>query len=105
MDGVVNNSLDAWPTGAGGRRLVKVADRPWVRDEVQGLRDARSRRTAVNLALLRAPLNGVDLDSTDHAMLTWLADRDADIVAGVHSLLDRARAAPPVPDAGTEPMR
>ncbi|WP_132480813.1 hypothetical protein [Saccharopolyspora elongata] len=102
MDGVVNNSLDAWPTGACGRRLVQVADRPWVREEVQGLRDARSRRTAVNLALLRAPLNGVDLDSADHAMLTWLADRDADIVAGVHSLLDRARAAPPAPEACRE---
>ncbi|MEV6231474.1 hypothetical protein AB0L88_26825 [Saccharopolyspora shandongensis] len=99
MDGVVNNSLDAWRTGTIGPRLVQIADRPWVRDEMRGLRDARSRRTAVNLALLRAPLNGVDLDSDDHAMLTWLADRDADIVAGVHSLLDRARAAPPVPGA------
>ncbi len=99
MDGVVSNSLDAGLSDADTRQPFQVANRPWVRNETQAGRDARSRRTTVNLALLRAPLNGVDLDSKDHAMLTWLADRDADVVAGVRSLLDRARAATPIPEA------
>ncbi|PKW18851.1 hypothetical protein [Saccharopolyspora spinosa] len=104
MDGVVSNSLDAWLSDADTRRLLPVANRPWVRNEAEAERDARSRRTTVNLAVLRAPLNGVDLDSEDHAMLTWLADRDADVVAGVRSLLDRARAATPIPEAERESL-
>lgn len=104
MDGVVSNSLDAWLSDADTRRLLQVANRPWVRNELQAGRDARSRRTTVNLALLRAPLDGVDLDSEDHAMLTWLADRDADVVAGVRRLLDRARAATPIPEEERESL-
>lgn len=104
MDGVVSNSLDAWLSDASTRRLLQVANRPWVRNEVQTGREARSRRTTVNLALLRAPLNGVDLDSKDQAMLTWLADRDADVVAGMRSLLGRARAAAPIPESEQESL-
>ncbi|WP_148272034.1 hypothetical protein [Saccharopolyspora spinosa] len=100
----MSNSLDAWLSDADTRRLLPVANRPWVRNEAEAERDARSRRTTVNLAVLRAPLNGVDLDSEDHAMLTWLADRDADVVAGVRSLLDRARAATPIPEAERESL-
>ncbi|CAM05706.1 hypothetical protein SACE_6538 [Saccharopolyspora erythraea NRRL 2338] len=60
--------------------------------------EARSRRCRTNLALLRAPLAGLDLDTRDQATLTWLADRDPDAVNAVRALLERARAAPPIPD-------
>jgi hypothetical protein len=103
MDGAVNNSRDAAFLDPGTRRLFQVANRPSVRDAEYAGREARSRRTAVNLALLRVPLDGVDLDSQDHAMLTWLADHDADVVAAMRSLLDRARAATPMRDTGRGP--
>ncbi|MGP4017638.1 hypothetical protein [Saccharopolyspora sp. 5N708] len=96
MDGAVEKSLEVDPADRSVRRLLQVANLPWAPDEASGWRDARSRRCAVNLAMLRAPLDGVDLDSRDHAMLTWLADHDADVVAAVRSLLARARAAHPL---------
>ncbi|MBB5157639.1 hypothetical protein [Saccharopolyspora phatthalungensis] len=100
MDGVVKNSLGPGLADSNARRLIQIANHPWVRDEVRAEQQARTRRTAANLALLRAPLDGVDLDSRDHATLTWLADHDADIVAGVQSLLNRARAAEPRRESG-----
>ncbi|QUH04927.1 hypothetical protein HUO13_32815 [Saccharopolyspora erythraea] len=60
--------------------------------------EARSRRCRTNLALLRAPLAGLDLDTRDQATLTWLADRDPDAVNAIRALLERARAAPPITD-------
>ncbi|MCI2421766.1 hypothetical protein MOQ72_30460 [Saccharopolyspora sp. K220] len=96
MDGAVEKSLDAGSADRSARRLLQFANSSWAQDAVRDGREARSRRCAVNLATLRAPLDGVDLDSRDHAMLTWLADHDVEVVAGVRSLLDRARAAHPL---------
>ncbi|KAA5838130.1 hypothetical protein ABT337_05410 [Saccharopolyspora hirsuta] len=82
-------------------RLVRAARRSPARSGAE--KDTRTRRTAVNLALLRAPLEGLELDSFDHAALTWLADRDGEVVATVFSLLGRARAA--APPGSTEDSR
>ncbi|GAA0503631.1 hypothetical protein GCM10011581_26190 [Saccharopolyspora subtropica] len=75
-----------------------AAARPWSQEELRANREARSHRCTLNLAVLRAPLAGVELDSRDHAMLTWLADHDEEVVVGMRNLLDLARAAEPLPE-------
>ncbi|GAA4864830.1 hypothetical protein [Saccharopolyspora rosea] len=68
-------------------------ERRWVGD---GWREARSQRCMTNLGMLREPLAGIELDTRDHAALTWLADQDVETVALIRSLFERARAAGPM---------
>ena len=55
----------------------------------------RQRRVNVQLAWLRRPLEGIELNDRDQAVLTWLADQDARSAGTIVSLLTRARQAEP----------
>lgn len=55
----------------------------------------RQRRVNVQLAWLRRPLEGIELNDRDQAVLAWLADQDALSAGTIVSLLTRARQAEP----------
>lgn len=55
--------------------------------------EQRADRVREHLEVLRKPLNGLELDDNDHAVLTWLADHDAAVVSAIASLMHRARSA------------
>lgn len=85
--GGTDRPTSSWTTVSPSHLLNGFADRECA--------EHRSRRVMANLELLRSSLEGLELGSSDHALLTALADQNDDNIHAMADLLARARAAGP----------